>query len=205
MPSQPSRPALQVIGLSGEAGSGKDYIASHFLRGFLPVSLADHFKITIAGRGLASYDEVFHTKPPAVRTLLQEEGTERGRNVYGEMVWCRTLEMFMTRIAERWGMTQFVVADIRFPNEVEWVQSIGGQVWRLQAPNRVQASPLSAAARAHISERALDRYTGFDAYLLNDYRDVFTIGAQVKELVRRMQARSAAPSLFDGCAEVAHG
>lgn len=161
---------LDVIGISGKAGSGKDYIASTYLipAGYMPVSLADHFKITIAGRGLATYEEVFDTKPPHVRKLLQEEGTERGRNIYGEQVWCNTLEIFMRRIAERWGMNKFVVADVRFPNEVQWVQSLGGRVWRIEAPTRTLLSTLTPEARLHISETALDAFTGFNGVINND-------------------------------------
>lgn len=159
-----------LIGLSGKAGVGKDYIAEHYLRpaGYLPVSLADHFKLTIVGRGLATYEEVFFTKPPHVRKLLQEEGTERGRDTWGVDVWCHTLGATMRRQAERWGLTKFVVADVRFPNEVQWVRSLGGYTMRIRAPQREAQSWLTAEQRAHVSETALDGYGPFDADLDND-------------------------------------
>ena len=80
------RDKITVIGLSGKAGSGKDYVAKTCFvqdRGFKNVSLAWHFKIECISRGHATYEEVFVTKPPRVRKLLQILGTEEGRDVWG--------------------------------------------------------------------------------------------------------------------------
>lgn len=152
--------ALQIIGLSGKAGVGKDYIAQQFLQplGFQQISLADHFKLTIVGRKLATFQEVFHTKPPHVRKLLQEEGTERGRNVYGEDVWCDTLYATVLLHAARNNQTRWVIPDVRFPNEVQFIQQVGGVVYRIWAPDRAATSPLTPEQRQHPSETALDRY-----------------------------------------------
>lgn len=161
---------FEVVGLSGKAGSGKDYIAQNVLipLGYSQFSFAWHFKVWIVGTGQATWDEVFVTKPPHVRKLLQEEGTERGRNVYGQNVWCETAGVWMRVLAENSGITKFVIPDVRFPNEVEFVQSLGGVVWRIHAPERVARSNLSEEARHHISETALDDYTGFNSVIAND-------------------------------------
>ncbi|TFH49103.1 MAG: hypothetical protein E4H01_04970 [Lysobacterales bacterium] len=164
---------MNIVGISGKAGSGKDFLAKTVFApaGFKSWSLAWHFKVWLAGQGQATYEEVFHTKPPHVRDLLQQEGTERGRNVYGENIWCDTAAMWITLLHEVWGADRFVIPDIRFPNEVAMVQRLGGKVIRLCAPERVATSSLLAEARAHPSETALDNYMDFDLIVFNDPGD----------------------------------
>lgn len=163
---------LTVIGLSGKFGVGKDYLSKTYFspRGFRTISLAAHFKIWIVGKGEATFDEVFHTKPPHIRHMLQQEGTEKGRLVYGEDVWVHTIFAWMELFAETWGETKFVIPDVRFPNEVEAIQKHGGKVFRIIAPERNNHAPYGSEARAHISETALDDYppSKFDGIIKND-------------------------------------
>lgn len=163
---------IQVIGLSGKAGTGKDWIFENYLRpaGYHRWALADHFKIWAVGRGLATYQEVFHTKPPHVRKALQQIGTEEGRLVYGENVWLDTTWAWMHHLSSMWGIDKFCVTDARFPNEVEYIQSHGGKVLRINAPIRAAQSDLTEEAKAHISETALDNYPleKFDGIIQND-------------------------------------
>lgn len=161
---------FSVVGISGKAGSGKDFIAQQYFlpRGYTRFSLAWHFKVWLVGKGEATYEEVFHTKPSHIRKLLQEEGTERGRNVYGENVWCHTMGAWMTTLSQHSNITRFVIPDIRFENEVEYIKSIGGIVLRLDAPIRASNNSLTPEARQHISETALDTYKNFDGVIYND-------------------------------------
>lgn len=172
---------LEVVGLSGKAQAGKDFIFENYLRpeGYRRWALADHLKITAVGRRLATYGEVYDTKPPAVRTILQQMGTDEWRVKYGEGVWCDLALAWMTHINRSWGVTKFVVTDVRFANEVEFVRRLGGKVFRLEAPQRVLASTLSAEARAHRSETALDDYDNYDAVIYNDPAYEHTVSYQV--------------------------
>ena len=175
----------KLVGLSGKAGCGKDYLGSNYLRlqGYMPFSLAWHFKIWVAGKSEASYEDVFFNKPPEVRKLLQLEGTERGRNVYGENVWCNVAAYWLRLLNESWGTTNFYIPDVRFPNEVEFVQKLGGKVYRIIAPAREKNSGLTEQARQHISETALDSYIGFDGIIYNNPED--DAGAQLRQLLYR--------------------
>lgn len=176
---------IEIIGLSGGAGTGKDYLAEHYARpqGFQPIALADEIKVRVVASGRATWEEVFKTKPPHVRTLLQEEGTERGRNVYGENYWIDVLWARLLTARERWGMTRWVVTDVRFPNEVTAVQAIGGKVFRIVAPKRYQNNGMTEAARQHPSERALDGFVGFDGWVLNDPEYALTVGPTFLDLL----------------------
>lgn len=153
---------IDVIGMSGKARSGKDYIAKHVLvqwNGFTPLSLAAHFKVDAVVKEGAPFDEVLGDTPKSndVRHLLQQMGTEQGRDVYGKDVWCKTLEAWMTILNNK-GVSSFVVTDVRFPNEVEWIQSIGGYVVRVTGRGGAETEE----AQQHRSEIALDGYDGFD-------------------------------------------
>lgn len=161
---------LTVIGISGKAGSGKDFITQHVIRprGFMQFSLAWHFKVWLVGKSEATHEEVFFTKPPEVRKRLQLEGTEYGRNVYGDNVWCNTTLEWFRVLSENWGISKFVIPDIRFPNEVQFVRALGGAVYRVHAPVRVEQNKLTPEQRAHPSETALDDYNEFDGIINND-------------------------------------
>lgn len=178
---------FEVVGISGKAGSGKDYISQNFLipLGYKQFSFAWHFKVWLIGKGEATHEEVFFTKPPHVRKLLQEEGTERGRNVYGENVWCNTAGEWMRVLAENCGINKFVIPDVRFPNEVEFIQSVGGKVCRVIAPARSANNNLTEEARRHISETALDEFNGFDGFILNDPEVADSVQAQVVQLLNQ--------------------
>lgn len=151
---------LQIIGISGKAGSGKDYLANTYLRplGFRPIALADQIKALAVGRGHCTYQEAWHTKPPEVRKLLQQLGTELGRNTFHENVWVDTLGAWLELFGEKWGEERFVVTDVRFPNEVEGIQKLGGFVVRMWAPDRVADNGMPDALRLHPSETALDAF-----------------------------------------------
>lgn len=176
---------IKVIGLSGKAGSGKDFIAQKYLRpmGYYPISLAWPFKIWSVGLGKATYDEVFITKPPHIRHLLQQMGTELGRNKYGIDVWVNTVFATMETLYNHWGFDKFVIPDVRFKNEKAAIQKLSsGVVWRILAPNRINNSGLSAEARQHQSEIDLDDVPtdSFDLILHNDYGYEQTIEPQIR-------------------------
>lgn len=180
--------SIKVIGVSGKSGSGKDFISQNFLRprGYYQWSLAWHFKVWTVGKGLATHEEVFYTKPPHVRKELQLEGTERGRMVYGEDVWCSTAKEWFNVLNEQWGIDRFVIADVRFPNEVDFVKSMGGKVIRINAPKLAEANSLSPEARLHISETALDNYTDFDYIIENDPEYASTVPAQIEVILKEI-------------------
>jgi len=156
---------VTVIGLSGAAGSGKDYVAKEYFfkkLGFHNISLAWHFKIQCISHGDATYEEVFDTKPPRVRRLLQILGTEQGREVWGEDIWVNTMFAWMTLYHKDWGINKFVIPDVRFPNELRAIQKLGGKVYRVIGDRQ---GNLTDEAWLHSSENSLtddmNIYNGF--------------------------------------------
>lgn len=131
-----------IIGVVGFIGSGKGTAADILVEkhGFVKLSFADAVKDATAAifgwqRSLLEGDtpesrEFRETKDEwwsakfgrdfTPRLALQLMGTEAGRDVFHDDVWVLALE----RKAEMYQ--NVVIADVRFPNEMEWMRSKGG-------------------------------------------------------------------------------
>lgn len=175
---------MKVIGLAGPSGVGKSTIAALYFRplGYFDVALADAIKIRAVATGVASFEEVFTSaKSPRVRTWLQEEGTDRGRKAFGDDVWVRSLFTNLRRMESEWGLDQFVITDVRFRNEIEYIHNAGGLVLRVEAPSRQSNNQMTHTQRLHTSEHGLDECgaADFDGVLLNDPTYTDTLAWQV--------------------------
>ena len=155
-----------IVALSGRIGSGKDFIYNQYLfpLGYRKLALADHFKIWIVGQGLATYDEVFKTKPEKIRHILQQTGTEEGRNIYGADIWCQTAFAWIEHLSNTMKIDKWCITDVRFKNEVLAIQKCGGRVIRI---NEVGCDILG-----HIKEEILGK-NWFDCYIPERSREEF--------------------------------
>lgn len=163
---------MQILGISGKAGSGKDFIADNILGplGFRRWSLAWHFKVWLSSIGKCTYEEAYHTKPPQVRSLLQRAGDNDSQPIYGHLVWCRVAHNWMRCVAEHWGVERFVIPDVRYKHEVAFIQRVGGKVLRIAADSRVSQNKLTPEQRLHRSEIDLDDCRDFDGIIDNEFR-----------------------------------
>jgi rhodanese-related sulfurtransferase len=171
-----------IIGVVGFIGSGKGTAADILVEkhGFVKLSFADAVKDATAAifgwqRSLLEGDteesRIFREtkdewwsektgKDITPRLALQLMGTEAGRNVFHKDVWVYALERKMEMYQN------VVIADVRFPNEIEWMRSKGGfavRVTRGPDPdwyetavraNKEQDTDLMAECRVHYSEWA---------------------------------------------------
>jgi len=180
-------PKPLIVGFSGKKRVGKDTAADIAAEehGFERDAFAAPIK-TIA-------QEVFHLDDHQVyggakekedpfwgmtpREIMQRTGTEFARGTFHEEVW---VDSFRRRMEET-DAQRIVVTDVRFPNEVEAIQELGGYVVRIRRPEKEpDLNPvLSTIARQfplitdwlpskyHQSETALDAYAGFDRTMFN--------------------------------------
>lgn len=141
-----------IIGLCGFIGSGKGTFADILVEkhGFLKESFANGVKDATAvvfgwDRQLLEGDTVqsraWREQPDAFwskkfgkefspRLALQLMGTEAGRDVFHQDLWIYSLQK---RIKEE---KNYVIADVRFPNEIKAIQEMGGKVVRIKrGPN----------------------------------------------------------------------
>jgi len=125
----------ELFGFAGKKGSGKNYIAQELFLPFLVtkptliMAFADHFKVdTIINYSLLNEDVFGDNKSEVVRKLLQQAGHEQGRLKRGEDIWIRILNEWMLAYHHR-GIQRFIITDVRYENEIEWIKEQGGYVF----------------------------------------------------------------------------
>lgn len=129
---------MLVIGLAGQLGAGKDYLAMHRIMPYLQangyksviiLAFADPLKAYVMAQHNLPFEHVYTgDKSPEVRLLLQQEGSKRNA-------------VALSRIAllthQSRGASAVVFSDVRFPAEVALIrEEFGGKVFRVSAPNR---------------------------------------------------------------------
>lgn len=67
-------------------------------------------------------------KNPEVRRLLQATGTEGGRKTLDEALWIKQVSPLVR------GKRNYVITDVRFLNEAEFIRNHGGIVVRVERP-----------------------------------------------------------------------
>ena len=132
---------VEIFGFIGNMGCGKNYVAEKLFIPNLPskpslvIAFADYFKLTAICFQNLNYDKVFGEKDDITRKKLQELGTEFGRDKYGDNIWCDMLYNTMRMYLER-GIQRFIITDVRFENEVNFIKELNGIIIRVYAPDR---------------------------------------------------------------------
>jgi hypothetical protein len=142
-----------IIGLVGFAGSGKGTVADILCEkyGFTKVSFADVVKDITAqmfgwdrhllegdtdeSRAFRESQDDWWTarlgKPITPRNMLQLMGTEAGRDTFDQNIWIHNVERKIHNMRVNEFKERFVIADTRFPNEIEAIRNWGGHVVRV--------------------------------------------------------------------------
>jgi hypothetical protein len=142
-----------LIGIVGFAGSGKGTIGDILVNNhdFTRLSFADAVKDAVSvvfgwPRHLLEGDTDESRKfrecrdefwsdrfgyEVTPRLAMQLMGTESGRSVFHDDIWVHTLEKRMKYKMEWEFETDFVIPDVRFPNEIKFIRDQGGFVIRV--------------------------------------------------------------------------
>ena len=176
---------MEIIGLLGHQGVGKNYIAERILpkvlesKETLVIAFADHFKIDGISKYDLDYDKVYGKKDYFTRKRLHLIGTEEGRQKFGYDIWIKTIHNWIKVFNSR-GVKRFIITDVRFQNEVDWIKSLNGTVIKINAPNRFMDRVKQEADNdcekiqkiiSHESESMIDEIDNYDFILNNDYND----------------------------------
>lgn len=144
-----------IVGICGLIGSGKGTVADILERdqGFTKVSFADSLKDAVAAvfgwpRELLEGDTSESRKWREVvdpwwaerlgmpgltpRWVLQYWGTELCRHGFHEGIWIASMERKLMRLHELQPNVKVAIPDTRFPNEIEMITNLGGQVWQIK-------------------------------------------------------------------------
>lgn len=174
MVSQGCGVKMNIIGLIGAAGSGKDAVAN-FLRvnGYIQITFAKPLKIEI-GVGIFGLtpDQVFGSKEAketvddrygkTPREILQVAGMAM-RDICPN-IW---VDKALSTIESFGGYTDsmsFVVSDVRFLNEVEALKQRGAKIWRIKRAG----SGARGGVAYHPSEMELANYPDVDLEIDNN-------------------------------------
>jgi dephospho-CoA kinase len=155
-----------IIGLSGYARSGKDTVADILVKeyAFERISFADPIRKilyelspTVDGERLSDmvdqYGWDIAKSKEEIREFLQVLGYSARMNIH-EDVWI--MAAFSKMRADR----NYVIADVRFLNEANYIKKHGGEIWRVERPG-------VTAVNQHVSEWEMDNYP-CDHGILND-------------------------------------
>lgn len=107
--------------------------------------------------------------PITVRTFLQILGTDALRNNLHYNVWVNAL------FADYTSESNWIITDVRFPNEAKAIKDRGGIIIRVDRPG-------ISAVNDHPSETSLDTWN-FDYKLVNN-SDIFTLKTSVKQVLQ---------------------
>ncbi|WDH24086.1 deoxynucleotide monophosphate kinase [Pseudomonas chlororaphis] len=148
-----------LIGLAGPARSGKSTAADHLVRNHL----LEHYAFADPLR--SGLMEIFNLDPDdfegdkkeqpidwlghSPRQLMQSMGTEWARQMVHPDVWVKIAEQNLNYLQNSLsGVVGFVVSDVRFENEAEFIRQRGGTIVHISRPD-------AAAVNPHISEAGI--------------------------------------------------
>lgn len=139
-----------IIGICGLIGCGKGTVGDILVEeyGFTKLSFADKLKDGVAtvfnwDRAMLEGDtvesrewretqddfwsrETGRTITP--RLVLQEFGTDCMRHGFDDGIWVSLVKQELVKYPKK----NFVIPDVRFPNEANMIKSIHGEVWRVR-------------------------------------------------------------------------
>lgn len=148
-----------LIGLAGLARTGKTTAANHLVsvHGFQSYAFADPLReglMNIFNLSPCDFDGDRKEQPigwlgRSPRELMQSLGTEWGRNLVHPELWLLLAEQnleFLGQIHDT--ATGFVISDLRFENEADFIRKRGGIVIHVLRPDATEVNP-------HVSESGI--------------------------------------------------
>lgn len=186
-----------ILGISGKRQSGKDSVAKMLNLELTPID-SDYTAVMLmsfaAPLKAIAKDLYFWDgqKDPIGRWLLQKLGTEKVRSVSSDYWVDLARRRLKDALAAR-VIPPIIVCfvDVRFPNEVDFIKSENGEVWRVERIGYEDDVKSGESLDKHLSEIALDDYKDWDAVLAA--KDLDGLYEQVKQQLDRLRAEGKVP------------
>jgi len=190
-----------IVGIVGQLGSGKDYIVNNYIIPYLNdndndkdskvhiISMADALKVELMIKDNNSFDKLYIIKDKKTRQRLQEYGTDICRKEMGEDIWIRYVDAWI-QIYKLRGKKLFIIPDIRFENEAEYVTNNGGVLVGIEANDRndtkIEQENLTTEVN-HISETGVNDIE-CTYYLDNSKKNQNNVENDVYEILQVIEA-----------------
>lgn len=164
-----------IVGVSGFARSGKDtvcdYAVDHF--GYRKVGFSDPIReIAKTIFGFEDEDFVNERKEEinpvwnlSPRFALQKIGTEGSRNVFQDDIWIRCIERKIAKLVEKEDQRKFIIRDLRYENEADFVRSQEGHFGLVLHVLRPSQERIRLSE--HPTERGIEIQSAHDIVLEN--------------------------------------
>lgn len=183
-----------LIGLAGRARSGKDTAAQHLVNnhGFQSYAFADPLRdglMHILNLSPCDFEgeqkeKVLPWLGRSPRELMQSLGTEWGRDKVHPELWLLLAAQNLDLLARTHDTASgFVVSDLRFENEAQFIRNRGGIVIHLIRPS----APM---VNAHVSEHGI-RCLEQDMMLAN-YGSLDTLRENLNSILDILRNRAVA-------------
>lgn len=167
-----------IIGLTGKKRSGKDTVADHLVKnyGFTKLSFAGPLKEACQLLFQFTDDQVHTDLKEEIdpfwgvspRVVLQYVGTDIFRNQMKDIIpqigsnfWTTLAQKRCVDILKDNKEARIVISDVRFQNEAEMINNLGGKVIKITRPSLKSVDE-------HISETGIDSISIIDYEIIND-------------------------------------
>jgi dephospho-CoA kinase len=178
-----------IIGISGKQGSGKTSLAralAELTDKAVILKFADPmYQMHDAVNSV--YNHYGVPTPQKDGELLQWIGTEHGRNK-DENIWVNIMH---TRLLSAYAQdVPVIIDDMRFENEFDMIEELGGMLIRLDASEEVRSKRTDGWREntTHPSELGLDNYAQsgkFDLYLGTEGEFEDTVSGVIQEIANK--------------------
>lgn len=142
-------PAL--VGFVGSTGAGKTTLAELLVQrmGFARFHMGQPIKQMLLGLGLELSDVTssIRERPHSLlggrspRYAMQTLGTNWGRQMISPDIWCLAVERLVSAHRAREEASPVVIDDLRFPNDWQMCERLGGVIVRLMRPGSAPEAP----------------------------------------------------------------
>ena len=187
----------KIIGITGKAGSGKDTAADFIKEVHIKSQVTSFAKVLKEAASIITGLDPFYfdSRNPAreevhpkigksPRQILKLLGTECARDILDENVWVNHVkDEYLSAKTSYQNIEYFVITDVRFNNEAEWIIENGGSIIQIErnVPNDRRTDSRHATEsgilNSYINHRVLN-YGTLEEFNLNTLRIIDLIKAE---------------------------
>jgi hypothetical protein len=157
---------MMIVGIGYKKHSGKDTLAKYIgdelnrrlVKNIAMINFADQLKLEVSfAIGIPVHE--MEANKDVFRPILQWWGTEFKRKfMNNDDHWINAMDDHLSNFKD---VSIALIADVRFPNEAEWIKSLGGKLIKITRPELNSID-------THASEIAMDNFSGWDMEVIND-------------------------------------